>query len=473
MGMTSEARVTVYGEFAANFVEDCLAKLCDPSGGIQTGPFGSQLHQQDYVPVGTPIITVEHLGENRIIHQDIPCVSDEDKERLSKYILRKGDIVFSRVGSVDRRSLVRDAENGWLFSGRCLRVRPDPDKIDPVYLSYFFGLPSFKEHIRAIAVGATMPSLNTEILSNVIVPYPQDLNEQRAIARILGSLDDKIEANRCMNETLEAIARAIFKSWFVDFDPMRAKAEGREPAGMDAETAALFPDSFEETERGMVPKRWKANNLGALLAVIETGSRPKGGVGNITGGVPSIGAESIEGLGRFDYAKTKFIPLEYYSSMKRGHVSDYDILLYKDGGRPGEFEPHISLFGNGFPFDRFCINEHVYRLRAKPNLPQSYLYFWLSSNSVMEEMRNRGTGVAVPGLNSTAVRGLQVLVPPNEILMKFDRFAMHVIQLILSNSNESRYLSYIRDGLLPRLLSGDICLNDLKFIKGDHNASNT
>jgi type I restriction enzyme S subunit len=195
---------------------------------------------------------------------------------MSKYILRKGDIVFSRVGSVDRRSLVRDAENGWLFSGRCLRVRPDPDKIDPVYLSYFFGLPSFKEHIRAIAVGATMPSLNTEILSNVIVPYPQDLNEQHAIARILGSLDDKIEANRRMNETLEAMARSIFKSWFVDFDPVRAKAEGREPAGMDAETAALFPDSFEETELGMVPRGWKITSFTEAMEVNPTRFLKKG-----------------------------------------------------------------------------------------------------------------------------------------------------------------------------------------------------
>lgn len=111
-------------------------------------------------------------------------------------------IVFSRVGSVDRRAIVRRAEDGWMFSGRCLRVRPNTRKIDPGYLSYFFGLPSFKEHIRAIAVGATMPSLNTSILSDVVVPHPPNIAEQQAIAHILGTLDDKIELNRRMNETL-------------------------------------------------------------------------------------------------------------------------------------------------------------------------------------------------------------------------------------------------------------------------------
>jgi len=200
---------TVYGLVNDDLEIDILENLC-VSGGIQTGPFGSQLHQKDYLPVGTPIITVEHLGENRVLHQDLPRVSDTDKERLSRYIMRKGDIIFSRVGSVDRRALVRDEEDGWLFSGRCLRVRPNNKKIDSDYLSWFFGHEVFKDYIRRIAVGATMPSLNTELLSNVPVIFPP-LPEQRAIAGILGALDDKIELNRRMNHTLESIARAVFR----------------------------------------------------------------------------------------------------------------------------------------------------------------------------------------------------------------------------------------------------------------------
>ncbi len=259
--MAGEWRETIYGEVAADFAEDRLQNLCDPKAGIQTGPFGSQLHQEDYVPVGTPIITVEHLGENRILHDGVPRVSDADRDRLSRYLLRTGDIVFSRVGSVDRRALVRSAEDGWMFSGRCLRVRPDPERIDSGYLSYFFGLPAFKEHIRAIAVGATMPSLNTSLLSDVVIPHPKDIAEQRAIAHILGTLDDKIELNRRMNETLEAMARALFKSWFVDFDPVRAKAEGRDP-GLPKSLADLFPDSFVDSELGEIPKGWEVQRVG-------------------------------------------------------------------------------------------------------------------------------------------------------------------------------------------------------------------
>jgi type I restriction enzyme S subunit len=185
---------------------------------VQTGPFGSQLHQRDYKPFGTPIITVEHLGENKILHQDLPLVGDEDKERLTKYILREGDIVFSRVGSVDRRGFVHKDEDGWLFSGRCLRVRANRELVEPRFLSFYFGQESFKEHVRMIAVGATMPSINTEILSSIDITIPP-LLEQRAIASVLSSLDDKIDLLHQQNKTLEKVAasRIVHEDSFTGF----------------------------------------------------------------------------------------------------------------------------------------------------------------------------------------------------------------------------------------------------------------
>jgi len=175
--MSTDIQSTAYGPMAGYFECAPLGSLCVEDGGVQTGPFGSQLHQEDYVAVGTPIITVEHLGENRITRSNLPLVSEKDKARLSRYSLRDGDIVFSRVGSVDRRSLVRKEEDGWLFSGRCLRVRVDKKRICPQFLSWVFGLEGFKQHIRRVAVGATMPSINTKILSDIPVYFPP-LSEQ-------------------------------------------------------------------------------------------------------------------------------------------------------------------------------------------------------------------------------------------------------------------------------------------------------
>lgn len=187
----------------------------DEIAKVQTGPFGSQLHMSDYKLEGTPIITVEHLGENKILHKNLPLVGREDKQRLIKYTLKEGDIVFSRVGSVDRRVYVSREEDGWMFSGRCLRVRVDRNKVNAKFLSYYFGQENFKETIRRIAVGATMPSINTSILSEVEICIPK-MDSQIQIASILSSLDDKIDLLHRQNKTLEQLAETLFRQWFVE-----------------------------------------------------------------------------------------------------------------------------------------------------------------------------------------------------------------------------------------------------------------
>lgn len=183
---------------------------------IQTGPFGSQLHKEDYVDDGTPIVTVEHLGNRVFTEQNLPRVSNEDKQRLSKYILKEGDIVFSRVGSVDRCSFVDSQHTGWLFSGRCLRVRPF-EEISPLFLYYFFCLESTKKFIRNIAVGATMPSINTKLMGEIEVSYP-DKQVQEKIANLLGAIDNKIELNNAINDNLEAVLAASHSKMFFSKD---------------------------------------------------------------------------------------------------------------------------------------------------------------------------------------------------------------------------------------------------------------
>ncbi len=169
---------------------------------IQTGPFGSQLHKEDYAETGTPIVTVEHLGNKRFSTQNLPLVSDKDRIRLSKFLLQEGDIVFSRVGSVDRCSFVSKEFDGWLFSGRCLRVRAN-ERIDPEYLYYYFTLESTKQFVRGIATGATMPSINTKFMGEIPINVPS-LKTQAQIASIFRSLDIKIELNNQINENLAA-----------------------------------------------------------------------------------------------------------------------------------------------------------------------------------------------------------------------------------------------------------------------------
>ena len=320
----------------------------------------------------------------------------------------------------------------------------------------YYNLSTRKDEIRHQAAGGSaQPILNKGDFSRLEITLPP-LAEQKAIAAVLRALDDKIELNRRMNATLEAMARALFQSWFVDFDPVRAKLDGSKPVGLDSATAALFPEHLEDSPLGKKPVGWEVTVLENVLAVLETGGRPKGGVGGITSGVPSIGAESIVSVGVYDFAKTKFVPVEFYDGMRKGHIESHDVLLYKDGGRPGEYEPHVSMFGDGFPFDKCSINEHVYRLRANERLSQEYLYFWMTSEFALAEMRIKGTGVAIPGLNSTAVRSLGVLVPPRAIVDAFTRQAAPLITRLLANAKQSRTLATLRDTLLPKLLSGEL-----------------
>ena len=177
---------------------------------VRTGPFGTTLHESDYVQVGTPIITVEHLGEFGVTRQNLPLVSDQDCKRLCSYALEAGDIVFSRVGSIDRNALIREEEEGWLFSGRLLRVRPDKKRVFAPYLSLQFHTESFKNSVLAVAVGQTMASLNTKILRDLSVPMPS-IGEQHAIATILSDMDAELSALEASREKTRALKQAMMQ----------------------------------------------------------------------------------------------------------------------------------------------------------------------------------------------------------------------------------------------------------------------
>ncbi|MCI0374566.1 restriction endonuclease subunit S [Lacticaseibacillus paracasei] len=177
---------------------------------IKTGPFGSALHNSDYVSNGIPIITVEHIGDLGIVHSpDVPRVNADDYERLSAYRLKTGDIVFSRVGAVDRTAIVRDIEDGWLFSGRLLRVRPNANAVDADFLNVYFSQPRFRKHMYAIANGSTMPSINTKILASVEIELPS-MQSQKVIAWLFRQIDEKQIVNQQINNNLLKITDDMF-----------------------------------------------------------------------------------------------------------------------------------------------------------------------------------------------------------------------------------------------------------------------
>ena len=397
----------------------------DTGGSVAIGPSGSAMKSDLYVSDGVPVIRGSNISTARELVGDWVFIPDEFANSMPRCIVTDGDLVFPHRGSIGEIALVPSDSQRYFLSTSCMKITLDRRRAEPAFVYYFFRSSVGRAEIMRFSSQVGTPGIGQPLssLKQFRVPCPP-LSEQRAIAHILGSLDDKIELNRRMSATLEAMARTLFKSWFVDFDPVRAKAEGRDPA-LPPHTAALFPDHLIETEDGHLPKGWRSGRLDEALSELEVGGRPKGGISGYASGVPSIGAESIVGLGIFDFSKTKYVPVGFFENMKKGHIKNMDIVLYKDGGRPGEFEPHLTMFGKGFPYRKCAINEHVYRLRADSTLGQCFLYFWLSSDLLMDEMRMRGTGVAIPGLNSTQVRSLTTLFPSPEVLQEL---ALHDLQ---------------------------------------------
>lgn len=445
-------------------IANTLGALCDPKNGIQTGPFGSQLHKEDYAVVGTPIITVEHLGENRITRQNLPLVSDRDVERLYRYRLEEGDIVFSRVGSVDRRALVRREEKGWLFSGRCLRVRPNTALVDSEFLSYYLGLPSFKDYIRGVAVGATMPSINTKILSEAPVRLPGDVTAQRRIGRLLGRLDDKIELNRRMNETLEAMAQAIFRDWFVDFGPVRRKLAGEidpvtimgglapDPARA-AELAALFPARLDEDG---LPEGWTDCPIGDQVEIAG-------------GSTPSTADDSL------------WFPAEHRWATPKDLSNMSDLALFETGRRissaglakitSGLLPAGTVLLSSRAPIgylaiaqEPVAINQGFIALKPTADHGSAYLYLWCKAN--MEAILANANGSTFQEISKKNFRPITSATPDEPgILRTFGEIAQPLIDRIVSAARENRALAEARDYLLPRLMSGQVQVGDAAVVE--------
>lgn len=362
---------------------------------VQTGPFGSQLHKENYVNKGTPIVTVEHLGNKWFTSQNLPMVSDEDKLRLAKYCSQEGDVIFSRVGSVDRCSYVSKEYSGWLFSGRCLRVRPRSG-INPEYLYYFLTNEGTKQYIRNIAVGATMPSINTKLLNEVPITIPS-LDDQRRIASILSSLDRKIELNNKINADLEEMAQAIFKNWFVDFEPFK---DGK----------------FVDSELGMIPEGWKVISLSEIMKY-NGGSQPP----------------ASEFIDTYQEGYIRFIQIRDYDN--DSHITY--IPISKRNKLCDELDIMIARYGAAL--GRICWGlKGAYNVALAKVIPiksyyREYLRCYLNTSYFYQSINNKGARCAQSGFNQSDINSYMIAFPIDEtVVMNFNDLCSSIMDKRLS-----------------------------------------
>lgn len=400
---------------------------------IQTGPFGTMLQAGSYATDGTPVIAVKDIGVNKIIHGNSPLINDVDAERLSRYKLLQGDIIFGRKGAVDRRALVTAKEEGWIQGSDCIRIRFTSTKIDPIFVSYFLGTRFYINWILSNAQGTTMPSLNQEILKRVPLPLPS-IEEQRRIASVLQVIDQKIEINSAINKNLEEMAQALFKRWFLDFEFPSENGETYKSSGGE----------FEESELGLIPKGWQVIGLDEIIQINPKRTLKKGKA------YPYVEMKNLTN----NYARVIDLAIRDLSSgskFKNGDVLLARITPCLENGKTA----YVDFLENdqmGWGSTEFIV------LRTIGNIPSEYAYFLARSEIFRTHAISNMTGSSgrqrVP---DSSLKNFKIAFSCDlERIIDFGRVAKSALDLMKENDEESSRLKAIRDSLLPKLMSGEI-----------------
>ena len=362
-----------------------------------------------------------------------------------KKTFRKNDILFSEIRPANKRFAFIDFEDtsNYIASTKLMVLRHN-EKVLPEYLFAVLKTNYILAELQHLAEtrSGTFPQITFTLeLAPMKVNLP-DKKTQKQIVSILSSIEQKIDANESINNNLEQQAQTLFKSWFVDFEP--------------------FDESFIDSPIGTkIPHSLHMVQIGSLPHILETGKRPKGGA--VETGVPSVGAENVKRLGEVNFASAKYIPVEFAQKTDKGKVQGYELMLYKDGGKPGTFTPHFSMFGEGFPYDEFFINEHVFKLDFRDKGFNEFCYFYLQTDYPYNWLANNGGKAAVPGINQQDVNSIWIYHPDNPLVKEYCKWVQPIFTTILKNCSQNVKLSQLRDALLPKLMSGELDVSDIEL----------
>jgi type I restriction enzyme, S subunit len=399
-------------------------------GDVVQMTFGFAFKGKDFTddPGAVRLLRGDNIGQGRLRWDGVKRLPQALAQEFGNYLLEPGDVVLAMdrpwIEAGLKYAVVRELDSPSLLVQRVARLRSN-GSLNQRFLGYLVGSARFTDHVRGVQTGSAVPHISGKQIAEFVIDRIPTLEEQAGIAATLGALDDKIDSNRRAMELVEALGASLLEE-VLDLDVYG------------------FPEYRSDQQ------------LGDILAVLETGSRPKGGASTDGVGVISLGAESVQSAGIVATTNFKTVPQEFADGMRRGRLEKEDVLVYKDGGKPGNFVPHISAFGYGFPVARAMINEHVYRARAIDGVSQGLLYWLLRSPWMDQEMRKRGTGVAIPGLNSTNFRGLPMPVLTPEIVEHLNGKLSPMLAALLRYGAENKLLATLRDTLLPELLSGRV-----------------
>ena len=380
--------------------------------------------------------------KDSILFESEEKITDKALAQTSAKLFPKNTVLMAMYGDGKTITSLGILAKEAATNQACCAMIPDRVHCEPRFL--FYALKHHREDFIRIASGGAQRNLSGKLIRRFAINTPP-LDEQRAIAHILGTLDDKIELNRRMKETLEAVARALFKSWFVDFEPVRAKAEGRDP-GLPKPLTDLFPGSFEDSELGEIPNGWDLAQLGTLVDFVK-GKKPAHAATSMADGLsPVILIEGFEGK-----------VSAYASAIGMVEVMADDVLMVMDGASSGRVETGCTGL----------VGSTLARITPRGRLPgKRFLYFLLKH--LEPSTRHHLTGTSIPHADKGWVAHQAVCFPKAPgLLNRFENLAAHLRGKVDAARRESLSLAVLRDTLLPKLISGELRVPDAdQFARG-------
>jgi type I restriction enzyme S subunit len=428
-------------------------QLQDVAKELTVGYVGTMT--SEYVDSGIPFLRSKNVEPFGIKWDDMRYIGRDFHEKLNKSSLSPGDVVIVRTGKPGAAAVI--PEN--LLEANCsdlVIIRPG-STLDARFIVYYLNSLG-SHHINSHLVGAVQQHFNVGSARTLRLKLPP-LSEQKAIAHILSSLDDKIELNRQMNETLEAMARAIFKSWFVDFDPVRAKMEGRQPAGMDAATADLFPDEFEESSFGLIPKGWLYKPAETICNIGIGKTPPRKESEWFSTSPDDIRWVSIRDMGEsgtFISDTKEYLVSEAITRFNVRVVPDHTVIL--------SFK--LTIGRVAITDGEMATNEAIahFKLDNQIDISSEYLYLYLKT---FDYNQLGSTSSIAEAINSKIIKAMPILIPNCKLMNKFTNKVVNIFAKINNNQRESYTLANIRDTLLPKLMSGEIRVKEAEKIIND------
>jgi type I restriction enzyme S subunit len=432
---------------ASEWREMALGELAE----IFDGPHATPPKTDD----GPIFLGISNLAQGRLELSNTEHLSENDYTRWTRRIEpRPGDVVFSYETRLGEAASIPSGLRCCL-GRRMGLLRARAGKVDRRFLLYAYLGPSFQETLRSRTIhGSTVDRIPLIDMPEFPLSVPTDINEQRAIAHILGTLDDKIELNRRMNETLEVMTRALFKSWFVDFDPVRAKAEGRDP-GLPKHIADLFPDHFEDSELGEIPKGWSIRTIDGVAERVAMG--PFGSSIKVETfvpeGVPVISGQHLNGF-MLEDNKFNFITTEHAEKLSNSNVQRGDV-VFTHAGNIGQaaFIPEWSRY------ERYVISQRQFFMRCDlSQVTPSFIVLYFHSPEGQHQLLANTSSSGVPSIARpvTYLRTIELVIPSRIILDAFETIVRPLLFRFRRNFDESDTLAVLRHTLLPKLISGEI-----------------